>query len=154
MHELKCPQRLTPPERSKQDFGAELNMTFLVPAAVAHPPSFPAHVLADRSSAAPTNTGTEPMLSVLGRLGAHCFALLHSIALDHPVQKWLGAVVQAVFQGTANKALSNGAASSLGEFSNIHMNGSEVFKFAVRAVPSVSHLPGSCCTCKCLWSWL
>ena len=26
----------------------------------------------------------------------------------------------------------------MGEFSNIHMNGSEVFKFAVRAVPSVS----------------
>ena len=44
---------------------------------------------------------------------------------------------QAVFRGTANKALSNGHASSVGEFDNISMNGSEVFKFAVRAVPSV-----------------
>ena len=50
-------------------------------------------------------------------------------------------MVQAAFRGAANKALSNGHASSLGEFGNICMNGSEVFKFAVRAVPSASPPP-------------
>ena len=47
-------------------------------------------------------------------------------------------MLQAAFSSPANKALSNGHASSMGEFGNICMNGSEVFKFAVRAVPSVS----------------
>ena len=49
-------------------------------------------------------------------------------------------MVQASFEGEGNKALSNGHASSLGTFGNIFMNGSEVFKFAVRAVPKVTYL--------------
>ena len=37
------------------------------------------------------------------------------------------------------KAHNEQHASGNGSFSNVFMNGSEVFKFAVRAVPSVSH---------------
>ena len=45
--------------------------------------------------------------------------------------------VQAAFAGKGNKALDNGVASTAGAFDNILMNGQEVFKFAVRAVPTV-----------------
>ena len=45
--------------------------------------------------------------------------------------------MQATFAGEGNKALSNGHASATGHFGNIVMNGSEVFRFAVRAVPKV-----------------
>ena len=44
---------------------------------------------------------------------------------------------QATFAGKGNKALDNGVASTAGAFDNILMNGQEVFKFAVRAVPMV-----------------
>ena len=44
---------------------------------------------------------------------------------------------QAAFAGKGNKALDNGVASTAGAFDNILMNGQEVFKFAVRAVPTV-----------------
>ena len=40
-------------------------------------------------------------------------------------------------QGQGSKATNEERASSSGAFANIHMNGSEVFKFAVRAVPMV-----------------
>lgn len=40
-------------------------------------------------------------------------------------------------QGQGGKALEEGRASTAGSFANISMNGSEVFKFAVRAVPTV-----------------
>ena len=40
-------------------------------------------------------------------------------------------------QSHGNKAESSHAASASGSFANIYMNGSEVFKFAVRAVPTV-----------------
>lgn len=41
------------------------------------------------------------------------------------------------------KAHNEDHASENGSFSNVAMNGSEVFKFAVRAVPAVSYaLPG------------
>ena len=43
---------------------------------------------------------------------------------------------QAAFAGKGNKALDNGVASTAGAFDNILMNGQEVFKFAVRAVPT------------------
>lgn len=45
---------------------------------------------------------------------------------------------RAQLQGQGSKALDEGRASSAGSFANISMNGSEVFKFAVRAVPTVS----------------
>ena len=44
---------------------------------------------------------------------------------------------QAAFAGKGNKAFDNGVASAAGAFDNILMNGQEVFKFAVRAVPTV-----------------
>lgn len=44
---------------------------------------------------------------------------------------------QAAFSGKGNKALDNGVASTSGAFDNILMNGQEVYKFAVRAVPTV-----------------
>ena len=44
---------------------------------------------------------------------------------------------QAAFAGKGNKAFDNGVASTAGAFDNILMNGQEVFKFAVRAVPTV-----------------
>lgn len=50
---------------------------------------------------------------------------------------------QAAFSGKGNKALDNGVASTSGAFDNIHMNGQEVFKFAVRAVPTV-RIPQQC----------
>ena len=43
-------------------------------------------------------------------------------------------------QSHGNKAESSDAASASGSFANIYMNGSEVFKFAVRAVPTVRHI--------------
>ena len=46
--------------------------------------------------------------------------------------------LQAVFSGAGLKAHSEDHASENGSFSNVAMNGSEVFKFAVRAVPAVS----------------
>ena len=39
------------------------------------------------------------------------------------------------------KPLNDGHASARGSFDNIYMNGQEVFKFAVRAVPTVSVSP-------------
>ena len=50
---------------------------------------------------------------------------------------------QAAFSGKGNKALDNGVASTAGAFDNILMNGQEVFKFAVRAVPTAR--PGNPC---------
>lgn len=44
---------------------------------------------------------------------------------------------QALFLGEGNKPMSNGHASSVGSFANIKMNGPEVYRFAVSAVPSV-----------------
>ena len=49
---------------------------------------------------------------------------------------------QAAFAGKGNKAFDNGVASTAGAFDNILMNGQEVFKFAVRAVPTVRSLLG------------
>ena len=46
-------------------------------------------------------------------------------------------ILQAVFCGQGSKAHNEQQASSNGSFANILMNGSDVFKFAVRAVPSV-----------------
>ncbi len=48
-----------------------------------------------------------------------------------------GRGAQAAFAGKGNKALDNGVASTAGAFDNILMNGQEVFRFAVRAVPAV-----------------
>lgn len=45
--------------------------------------------------------------------------------------------LHALYCGQGNKPYSNGHASSPGAYSNIAMNGQEVFKFAVRAVPTV-----------------
>lgn len=45
--------------------------------------------------------------------------------------------MQALYCGEGMKALHSTHASSKAAFENIFMNGSEVFKFAVRAVPSV-----------------
>jgi 3-oxoacyl-[acyl-carrier-protein] synthase-3 len=45
--------------------------------------------------------------------------------------------LNCAFAGEGLKALSNGHASDQGAFRNVHMNGQEVFKFAVRAVPTV-----------------
>lgn len=43
-----------------------------------------------------------------------------------------------MFCGAGMKAHNEAHASENGSFSNVAMNGSEVFKFAVRAVPAVS----------------
>ena len=48
---------------------------------------------------------------------------------------------QALYSGEGMKALSDGHASDRGAFDNIAMNGQEVFKFAVRAVPNVRRPP-------------
>ena len=45
--------------------------------------------------------------------------------------------LQALYCGEGMKALNDGHASARGSFDNIYMNGQEVFKFAVRAVPTV-----------------
>ncbi|KAL4457358.1 hypothetical protein ABPG75_012223 [Micractinium tetrahymenae] len=45
--------------------------------------------------------------------------------------------LNCAFSGEGMKPLSNGHASNEGAFKNLHMNGQEVFKFAVRAVPTV-----------------
>ena len=47
--------------------------------------------------------------------------------------------MQASFDGIQQgvKATSHDQASSMSSFHNIHMNGQEVFKLAVRAVPDV-----------------
>lgn len=45
--------------------------------------------------------------------------------------------LNCAFAGEGMKPLSNGHASDEGSYSNLHMNGQEVFKFAVRAVPTV-----------------
>lgn len=51
--------------------------------------------------------------------------------------------VQANFLGGGNKAFSStGCASGRATYENLVMNGSEVFRFAVRAVPKVR----LCCT--------
>lgn len=53
--------------------------------------------------------------------------------------------LQAKSLARGNKAEDEDAASTSSSFANVAMNGSEVFKFAVRAVPSVScqgFLPG------------
>lgn len=51
-------------------------------------------------------------------------------------------------QGQGSKALDEGRASAAGSFANISMNGSEVFKFAVRAVPTVSAPPQGPSPCR------
>ncbi|KAK9824984.1 hypothetical protein WJX81_003600 [Elliptochloris bilobata] len=69
-------------------------------------------------------------------LSAHegaCSLLGSSLHSDGNGQKHL----KAAFAGKGNKALDNGVASTAGAFDNILMNGQEVFKFAVRAVPTV-----------------
>jgi hypothetical protein len=58
---------------------------------------------------------------------------------------------QALFLGEGNKALDHGHASSVGSFANIKMNGPEVYRFAVSAVPSVRACFG--CTIVALWEW-
>lgn len=45
--------------------------------------------------------------------------------------------LNCLFTGPGAKPLHNEAASSQASFANLHMNGQEVFKFAVKAVPSV-----------------
>ena len=50
----------------------------------------------------------------------------------------LGIQVESLAQG--NKAEEESTASERSSFANVCMNGSEVFKFAVRAVPMVSVL--------------
>ena len=50
----------------------------------------------------------------------------------------LGCWLQALYCGEGMKPLHQTHASAKGSFDNIFMNGQEVFKFAVRAVPSVS----------------
>lgn len=45
--------------------------------------------------------------------------------------------LNCAFSGEALKPLSNGGASDEGAYKNLAMNGPEVFKFAVRAVPTV-----------------
>ena len=54
--------------------------------------------------------------------------------------------LNAPFRGAAGvKALGEGAqASGLGSYDNVFMAGGEVFKFAVRAVPTVGPPPDSC----------
>ena len=48
------------------------------------------------------------------------------------------------------KPLHNTHASAKGSYDNIFMNGQEVFKFAVRAVPSVRCLPASLTLLACV----
>lgn len=64
--------------------------------------------------------------------GAPCALLGSSMQSDGAGSKHLA----AAFAGTGGKA-AGAAPSSQGAFENIHMNGQEVFKFAVRAVPTV-----------------
>ncbi|PSC74644.1 3-oxoacyl-ACP synthase [Micractinium conductrix] len=45
--------------------------------------------------------------------------------------------LNCAFAGEPMKPLSSGDASKQGAYNNLHMNGQEVFKFAVRAVPTV-----------------
>ncbi|KAI7838752.1 hypothetical protein COHA_007545 [Chlorella ohadii] len=45
--------------------------------------------------------------------------------------------LNCAYSGAGMKPLSNGHASDEGSYSNLAMNGQEVFKFAVRAVPTV-----------------
>ena len=68
--------------------------------------------------------------------GMMCCGILASYQIRTPNRECLHAW-QAAFSGKGNKALDNGVASTSGAFDNILMNGQEVFKFAVRAVPTV-----------------
>lgn len=67
-----------------------------------------------------------------GEAGAECSLLGHAMHSDGNGLKHLS----AGFSGAGNKPRSEGA-SSEAAFKNISMNGQEVFKFAVRSVPSV-----------------
>ena len=51
-------------------------------------------------------------------------------------------VCSSIAQGTGLKPLQE-SASAVGTFANLHMNGGEVFKFAVRAVPTVRFSPNA-----------
>ncbi len=62
-----------------------------------------------------------------------CNLLSFSMNSDGAGQKNL----HAMYCGQGNKPYSNGQASAPGSYANIAMNGQEVFKFAVRAVPTV-----------------
>lgn len=62
-----------------------------------------------------------------------CSLLSFSMNSDGAGSKHL----HARYCGQGNKPYSNGQASAPGAYANIAMNGQEVFKFAVRAVPTV-----------------
>ncbi|KAK9803946.1 hypothetical protein WJX72_007386 [[Myrmecia] bisecta] len=70
---------------------------------------------------------------VMSAQEGQCSLLGMNMNSDGTGQKHL----KALYCGTGLKALNDSEASSLGSYTNIQMNGQDVFKFAVRAVPAV-----------------